>query len=688
MSKAQPGQVILDSEIWDSASSAFVGESLPPVNLKGIEGPVVIVNVRQIRRGTRLLPPDRPLLGRETEQARLHQALTELAATATGRAWLISGETGLGKTSLVADLAEQARQQELTVLIGRCQPHGKTVPLFAWVDLLTGWLDFNEQTSPSLQRVRLAEELASLELGALDKILANLLALPALDTLKEVNLGTADSAPATSGSLLSLINHKLQTPSPPPPLAQPSLLNMLQQRLTQPQPASQSLWTRLEERVNSPQAILKLLTKLAQRQPLLLILEDIYWLDPDSAAVLHELFRQLPNLPIMLLLTSHEPEALPHLVIDLPLAKLTTPILEQIGARALGASALDPSLAEWICRHADGNPLYVHELGQALEQTESIRVDKDTGLVHWTGQAPPLPLSLRALLLARLDELSLTQQAVLKRAAVIGSTFSLAELLELSRPQLGEAELQEVLVGAIATSFLVPLQETRYGFNHPLMQETIYATLTFSQRQKWHTQMGDWLAAHQAEPEQYLELMAFHYLRGHNSDKATQYGLQAGDKARQRGAYSGAGDYYSQVLALPHLPAAVQLSAYEAQADLLALQGNYLAALTAYSQAVQLGSRTAQEKQLILAGEVEQLAQATFSAEFQPWARGGQAWLLARQHQSELALRQLQLALPQADQVALPILEALAHLLETGEEIGPYDQWLKRFTQTKLGLST
>jgi hypothetical protein len=53
-----------------------------------------------------------------------------------------------------------------------------------------------------------------------------------------------------------------------------------------------------------------------------------------------------------------------------------------------------------------------------------------------------------------------------------------------------------------------------------------------------------------------------------------------------------------------------------------------------------------------------------------------------------LALRQLQLALPQADQVALPILEALAHLLETGEEIGPYDQWLKRFTQTKLGLST
>ena len=151
MSKAQPGQVILDSDIWEHASTAFVGESLPPVTLKGITGPVVIVNVREMRRGTRLQPLERPLLGREAEQARLATALDELLASSPsplqkvkGSAWLVSGETGLGKTALMSHLADLARQRGLTVLVGRCQPHGKHFPLFPWLDLLTSWLGFDE----------------------------------------------------------------------------------------------------------------------------------------------------------------------------------------------------------------------------------------------------------------------------------------------------------------------------------------------------------------------------------------------------------------------------------------------------------------------------------------------------------------------------------------------------------------
>jgi predicted ATPase len=84
---------------------------------------------------------------------------------------------------------------------------------------------------------------------------------------------------------------------------------------------------------------------------------------------------------------------------------------------------MDPTLGQWITQHADGNPLYVQELCQALEQSQSILLDRGTGEVRWTGQQPDLPLSLHALLLSRLDELALPNQEVIKRAAVIGDFF-------------------------------------------------------------------------------------------------------------------------------------------------------------------------------------------------------------------------------------------------------------------------
>ena len=105
MSQATPGQVILDGDIWSQTQAAFIGEHLPPVTLKGIDEPVVIVNVRDVRQGTYLSPPKQPLLGREAELAHLLKALKTLKinrgadgvakVNRLNRAWLISGETGI-----------------------------------------------------------------------------------------------------------------------------------------------------------------------------------------------------------------------------------------------------------------------------------------------------------------------------------------------------------------------------------------------------------------------------------------------------------------------------------------------------------------------------------------------------------------------------------------------------------------
>ncbi|MCL4296577.1 MAG: AAA family ATPase [Anaerolineae bacterium] len=693
MSKAKPGQVILDSDIWEKSQAAFIGEPLPSVTLKGIEGPVVIVNVREMRRGTRLQPLERPLLNRETEVAQLAMALTALQSAppaplkpnGRGSAWLVSGETGLGKTTLMSHLAEMARTQGLTVLVGRCQPHSKHIPLFPWIDLLTGWLNFDEHNDPGLQRVRLAEELASLGLAVAEKVLAHLLALPAIDTIKDrgssasTHLGASSSTP-----LLALLNAKTQSSPPARRSIQPSLQNLLQARLADSNRTEKTLWGRLEERVSGPHALIEWLKKLAERDPVVVILEDIDWIDHDSTALLKSLLRQLADIPLLLVMTRREMAPDFHGVTPLPLVKLPDQILVEVAQRALRARALDEMLAHWICRRAGGNPLYVEELCQALQQAEAVLLDRESGEVRWIGLEPALPLSLHGLLLARLDELPLSQQEVLKRAAVIGQTFEIAGLVKLCQPQIGELEVTTALEEASQASFIAAVQATTYQFNHPLLQEAIYTTLAFSQRQHWHSQYGDWLVEGQPDTEQNLELIAYHYLQGADTVKAARFGRRAGDKARERGAYAGAAEYYAKVLALTQAPLEDRIAAAEGQADVLALQGNYRAAQAAYAQAIGWGSPEAAGKQAILSGEMETLAKTTFTPALHPWADGARAWLLAQRGQLEAATELVHAALTIAEETARPALETLAQTLTAQEPLGQYDEWLGEFTRTVL----
>jgi predicted ATPase len=421
---------------------------------------------------------------------------------------------------------------------------------------------------------------------------------------------------------------------------------------------------------------------------MVVIVEDIDWIDWDSLALLTDLLRQLPGLPLLVALTSRDSWPVHDRVIPLPLSKLSDDVLIQIAQRALGARSLDETLGRWISERANGNPLYAQELCQALEQAEAILLDRETGEARWTGQTPQLPLSLHALLLARLDELALPTQEVLKRAAVFGLTFEVEGVVKLSQPQLNALEVQAALEGAVAASFITAIAETTYRFNHPLLQETIYTTLAFSQRQRWHTQVGDWLAQRQAETDQFLELLAAHYLRGSDPQKAAHFGRRAGDKARQRGAYAGAAQYYTQVLALPDAPRSEQASAAEGQGDVSALQGDYRAASTAYAQAAKLGSLDAPGKQAILSGALEVLAHTEFTPALRPWADGGRAWLLAQRGQVKAALKLLQPAVEGVDESAQSALEALTQTLAREGKVGPYEQWLERFVQAALSRSS
>jgi class 3 adenylate cyclase len=688
MSKAQFGQVILDTEIWEDTRNAFVGEELPSVKLKGIEGQVVIVNVHELRRGTRLQPLERPLLGREVEQTRLAQAREALLYRQQGSAWLVYGETGLGKSSLILDLAQKAQQHGLTILAGRCQPHAKNIPLFVWTDLLTGWLDVDESADPAKERVRLAAQLELLGIPEVKTTLVELLALPEngekapATRIREPQMPRPQRPVVkTSGTLLSALNRKVGTATKDEGVAKsPGLNTLLGSRLAQTTQNGPTLWKRLEERVTGPAVIIKLIQQLARKQPLLLILEDVHWLDCESEAVLHKLLAQTPELPLLLVLTSRKSFDQPNLS-SLELSRLSASAITQVAQRAFGAQALDGSLAEWICNQANGNPLYAEELCQALRQADAVFLDRGAGEVHWTKQAPDLPLSLHELMLARLDELPLPQQDMLKRAAVIGVSFEAEALQRLSAGRLAESDLQSSLERVIQEGFVVETQPQNYRFNHPLMQEAIYTTLSFSQRQIWHTEIGHWLMERRPD---LVELIAYHYLRGDDAPKAAQAALKAGHKAQEQGAYTGALEYYEQVLALPTVSIEAKMTATERQGDILMVQKDYSAAKQAYAQAIIWGSRTALAKQAILMGDLEGLGLVEFPAPLRPWAEASRAWLLAQNRQPDLALQSAQAAVALAEGSAQEILRTLLQSLEKQEPMASYEEWLYQFSQLNL----
>lgn len=680
MSKAQFGQIILDTEIWNEVQSAFVGERLPSVKLKGIEGEVVIVNVHELRRGTRLQPPERPPLGRDAEQQRLTRALAALTQSRQGSVWNIHGETGIGKTMLVQDLAEIARRQELTILTGRCQPHGKHIPLFVWVDLLTGWLDVDESADFARQRAQLVAELKTLGLSDVEKAITNLL------SFSETELSTRTTTPAPSEKTPKTAPPAAESPKPASaPMG--GLSALLESRLAQakPQSSGKTMWKRLEERISGPRVIIQVLQELAKRRPLLVILEDIHWLDRESAALLEKVLERMVDLPIMFVFTGRQMPMMEG-ARPLALAGLSNQAITQVAQRAFGGRSLDNSLADWICTKANGNPLYAQELCYALQQAKAILLDRETGEVRWTRQAPALPLSLHELLLARLDELPLPQQRLLKRAAVMGMSFEAEGLLRLCRERMSEQEAEIALDRVVQANFLSEAANRNYRFNHPLMQEAVYATLSFAQRQAWHTHIGNWLL--ERNPDQFLELIAYHHLRGTDAVKAAQFARKAGDRARQQGAYEGATEYYEQVLALDDAPATEKMAAAESKGDMLVLQRFYESATQVYAQAVELGSLNAPGKRAIVSGRLEQLEQTEFPPKLRAWAEGSRAWLLAQNGQMESALRAAQTALKSAEDSAREAVEVLVQTLKTGNPVGPYEEWLQKFTQSVLLAST
>jgi class 3 adenylate cyclase/tetratricopeptide (TPR) repeat protein len=502
---AAPGTIRLTPGTLRLAEGFVEARPLGPVTVKGLPEPLDAfelvgsgaarsrLEVRATRGLTRFV-------GREAELEAFGRAL-ERAGRGRGQVVALVGEPGVGKSRLVREASASARAAGWRVLETGAVSYGMSMPYLPVADLLRAYFRIEARDDPEAARRRVAEGLLALD-TALQPDLPAVLAL--------LDLGTDD----------------------------PTWL-----ALDPPRRRQQTL-----------EAVRRLLLQESRVGPLLLVFEDLHWLDSESQALLDSLAESLPAARI-LLLVNYRPEYEHRWGNRSYYTQLRLDPLAAEGAEALldallgDDEALD-SLRQLLIERTEGNPLFLEESVRTLAETQVLVGDRGAYRPARALSEVEVPATVQAVLAARIDRLPPEDKRLLQSAAVIGKDVPF--LLLQAVADLAEAHLAAGLAQLQAAEFLYETSlfpEPEYTFKHALTHDVSYRGLLQERRRTLHARIVEAIEVlHADRLEEQVERLAHHAVRGELREKAVHYLRQAGLKAAARSALPDARAWFEQAL--------------------------------------------------------------------------------------------------------------------------------------------
>ena len=446
-------------------------------------------------------------VGRQPELETLQQAL-EQAHAGHGQVVAAVGEAGVGKSRLLYEFGHSHHTQGWLVLESASVSYGKATPYFPVVDLLKRYCHVEERDDPRTIRAKVTGQLLTLD-EALQETIPALLAL-------------LDALPADS-PFLTL----------DPPLRRQRTLAGLK----------------------------RLLLRESQGQPLLLVFEDLHWIDTETQALLDSLVASLPTAQL-LLLVNYRPEYqhgwgsktyYRQLRLDPLVPTCADEFLQALLGNGVGAQQAAPlqTLKQLLIARTGGNPFFLEESVRTLVETGML-----VGVPGAYRLAQPLaslqmPATVQAVLAARIDRLPPEEKRLLQTAAVIGHEVPLPLVQAIA--ELPEADLHRGLAHLQAAEFLYETRlfpEREFTFKHALTHEVAYGSLLQERRRVLHARIVEAIEGLYADRlAEQVERLAHHAVRGEVWDKALTYCRQAGTRAAARSAYREAVAYFEQALA-------------------------------------------------------------------------------------------------------------------------------------------
>src|SRR5262249_49563488 len=308
-------------------------------------------------------------------------------------------------------------------------------------------------------------------------------------------------------------------------------------------------------------ALKRVLLRESQVQPLLLVFEDLHWIDSETQALLDSLVESLPTAHI-LLLVNYRPEyqhgwGSKTFYTQVRLDPLPPACADELLRALMGTDPSLGALTPLLIARTEGNPFFLEESVQTLVETQMLVGERGGYRLAHPLASLQVPATVQAVLAARIDRLPAEEKRLLQTAAVIGNAVLLPLLQAIAK--LPEADLQGGLSHLQTTEFLYETRlfpEREYTFKHALTHEIAYGSLLQERRRALHAHIVETIQALARDRVAgQVECLAHHAVRGEVWDKALAYCRQAGEKALAQSAYREAVGSFEQALStLPHLP--------------------------------------------------------------------------------------------------------------------------------------
>ncbi len=511
---ADPGQILLTAKTLLLAEGYVDVTPLGPIPVKGLSAPVETYELTaagRLRRrfeATALRGLSR-FVGRDAELERLGTTL-ERAGLVTGQIVGIAGEPGVGKSRLVHEFVHSRGTQGWLVLQTGAVSYGRTIPYIAAKNLLREYFELEIEDSTATSREKVGGKLRALD-RALEPCLSPFL------TLLDVPSGDA----------------RWEAVDPP------------------------------SRRQRTIDAIRQLLLRASEIRPLLLVFEDLHWIDSETQAVLDSLVEVLPRARI-LLLTNYRPEyehswgTRPHYT-EMRIDPLLPESAEELLDSLLGSDPALEELKQLLIARTEGNPFFLEECVRTLLETQVLAGERGAYRVTGPIKGAIVPSTVKAVLAARIDRLVEDDRHLLQSAAVIGKDVPFVLLNAIA--DMPEDELRRKLTRLQRAEFLYEIRPSpdvlEYTFKHALTYEVAYQSLLSTRRRVLHARITDAIETLYADRvADHIEQLAHHALCGEQFDRAVKYAREAGTKALARSAYRNSVEHFDQALAaLAHLPA-------------------------------------------------------------------------------------------------------------------------------------
>jgi class 3 adenylate cyclase/tetratricopeptide (TPR) repeat protein len=510
-STARPGTILVSENVHKIARDFFEFESLGKVQVKGKEQPLeayelIKVSKVESRIGAAVAKGLTKFVGREEEIDILKKAF-EKAKSGSGQVVGIVGEAGVGKTRLKLELIGMLPKDEHIYLEGICLHFGESMPYLPILDILRSYFDVKEGDREYIVKKKMEEKVSQN-----DEAFKNV--LPPFHDLLSIKVEDED------------------------------YLNL------EPKQKRERIF----------EAIRDLFIRESQKKSLVLVIDDLEWIDKTSEEFLDYLIGWLPGTHILLIIL-YRPEYTHQWGSKSYYSKIGVDQLsgntstELVSAILKEAEAI-PELMELIISRTGGNPLFTEEFTRSLLENGSIEKKEHQYVLSTKVSEIQVPDTIQGIIAARMDRLEDNLKHIMQVASVIGRDFGFRILQTVIGMQ---KELKHYLLSLQGLGFVYEktlFPELQYIFKHALTQEVAYNSLLLKRRKEIHQEIGKAIEEIYPEKlEEFYEMLAYHYSKSDDSEKAYEYLWLSGEKAsRSNSTWETFGYCKEAINVLTHLP--------------------------------------------------------------------------------------------------------------------------------------